>query len=275
MHEQTSLHLLLGAQDQRLGVEQDQLPCGSGDLFWQLSRDRNLHCSGMSQATTASPKNILQSTLEVGRCCGWQRKMLDGQHQRMGILAYARAAHKDLLLKRLEKDLRWIVPHVPTDDPVGQVTELILSLSLSVFFLWTCSGLLGYICSFQCTVTLTFWFSLFFFCFVFCILFDWMLGTNVDSWINTPQWCGCGKKNKTAKQWHDPWLKLVTIIFRSHYSKFMTLLIIYSQLNWVTAIFRACSHCSQFNLVTVICRSYCAWIPWVPVISGHTVGGFP
>ena len=29
VHEETSLYLLLAAQDQRLGVEQDQLPCGS------------------------------------------------------------------------------------------------------------------------------------------------------------------------------------------------------------------------------------------------------
>ena len=28
-HEETSTYLLLGAQDQRLGAEQDQLPCGS------------------------------------------------------------------------------------------------------------------------------------------------------------------------------------------------------------------------------------------------------
>ena len=29
VHEKTSLHLLLGAQDQRLGMQQDQLPCRS------------------------------------------------------------------------------------------------------------------------------------------------------------------------------------------------------------------------------------------------------
>ena len=28
-HEETALYLLLGAQDKRLGAEQDQLPCGS------------------------------------------------------------------------------------------------------------------------------------------------------------------------------------------------------------------------------------------------------
>ena len=42
-------------QDQRLGVEQYQLPCGvHRNLFWQLSRDRKLHGSGMSHATTGS-----------------------------------------------------------------------------------------------------------------------------------------------------------------------------------------------------------------------------
>ena len=38
---------------------------------------------------------------------------LDGQHQRVDILAHARTAHKGLLQKRLEEDLCWIVPHVP------------------------------------------------------------------------------------------------------------------------------------------------------------------
>ena len=36
--EDTSSHLLLGAQDQQLGAEQDQLPCGStGTKRWKLA----------------------------------------------------------------------------------------------------------------------------------------------------------------------------------------------------------------------------------------------
>ena len=44
------------------------------NLFWQLSRDGNLHDSGMSHAMTASPKPRLQGTMESGRRCGQQRK---------------------------------------------------------------------------------------------------------------------------------------------------------------------------------------------------------
>ena len=39
-----------------------------------VHRDGNLHGSGISHATTASPKNILQGTLEGGRHRGRQRK---------------------------------------------------------------------------------------------------------------------------------------------------------------------------------------------------------
>ena len=57
MPEGTSPHLLLRAQDRRLGAGQDQLLLwGHRNLFWQLSRDGNLRGSGMSHASTASPK---------------------------------------------------------------------------------------------------------------------------------------------------------------------------------------------------------------------------
>ena len=53
--EESSPRLLLAAHDQQLGEEQDKLPCGStGNLFWQLSRDRNLHGSYMSNTTSNS-----------------------------------------------------------------------------------------------------------------------------------------------------------------------------------------------------------------------------
>ena len=39
--------------------------------------------------------------------------MLDGQDQNADIPAHAQTAHNDLLQKRLEGDLCWIVPHVP------------------------------------------------------------------------------------------------------------------------------------------------------------------
>ena len=38
--------------------------------------------------------------------------MLDEQHQRVDIPAYARTAHKGLLQKRLQEDLCRVIPHV-------------------------------------------------------------------------------------------------------------------------------------------------------------------
>ena len=65
--EETFPHLLLGAQNQWLDAEQDQLPCGStGNLFWQMSRDRNLHGLGLSNAMTAFPKPSFIAPWKMG-----------------------------------------------------------------------------------------------------------------------------------------------------------------------------------------------------------------
>ena len=74
------------------------------NLFWQLSRDGNLHGSGMSHATTVSPKP------SFGHFGGWAtpwsaEEMLAGQDQRVDIPARPRTAHKGLRQKRLEEDL--------------------------------------------------------------------------------------------------------------------------------------------------------------------------
>ena len=45
------------------------------------------------------------------KCCNRAQDTL--QHQRMGIPAHARTAHNGPLQKSLERDLCWIVPHVP------------------------------------------------------------------------------------------------------------------------------------------------------------------
>ena len=66
MPEETSLHSLLGAQDQQLGVEQDHLPCGSSGSSWQLSGDGNVHGSGMPHATAASPKPYFRASWRMG-----------------------------------------------------------------------------------------------------------------------------------------------------------------------------------------------------------------
>ena len=75
------------------------------NLFWQLSRDRNLHGSGMSHATTA-PKKKLPSGHFGGWALPWlAEEVPDGQQQKVAIPSHARAAHKGFLQKRLEEDL--------------------------------------------------------------------------------------------------------------------------------------------------------------------------
>ena len=85
----------------------------ASNIFWQLLRDGNLHGSGMSHTTTASPKPSFGASWWVGDSVigrgntGWT-------HQRVDIPAHARTAHKGLLQKRLEEDICWIIPHVPS-----------------------------------------------------------------------------------------------------------------------------------------------------------------
>ena len=95
--EETSPHPLLAEQDQRLGAEQDKLPCGSTGIS-----------SGNCQETETcmvrachTPRQPLQNH-PLGHLGGWATArstdgMLDGQHQRVDIPVYARPAHKGLL----------------------------------------------------------------------------------------------------------------------------------------------------------------------------------
>ena len=77
-----------------------------------MSRDGNMHGSGMSHATTAFPRPSFRASwwdfdtldLECGQHCGRQ-EMLDGQQQRVDIPVHARTVHNGLLQKRLEEDL--------------------------------------------------------------------------------------------------------------------------------------------------------------------------
>ena len=74
-----------------------------------------------------TPQQPLQNH-PSGHLGGWAtlwstEEMLDGQHQRVDIPVHARNAHKGLLQKRLEEDLR-VIPHAPHDDPIGQGSEL-------------------------------------------------------------------------------------------------------------------------------------------------------
>ena len=102
-HEETSPYLLLGAQDQRLGAKQDQLPCGSTGTS-----------SGNCQETETcivracrTPRQPLQNhpSGHLGRFATlWSaEEMLDGQHQGENIPA--RTADRGLLQERLEGNL--------------------------------------------------------------------------------------------------------------------------------------------------------------------------
>ena len=102
-----------------------------GNLFWQLSRDGHLHGSGMSHATTASPKSSFRAPWRVGadavvsrgkagwttsksghpcpcQNCGLRRA------QNCGGLPAEKTGRGSLLNR----------PSCPPDDPIGQGTEL-------------------------------------------------------------------------------------------------------------------------------------------------------
>ena len=97
MHEETSLHLRLGAQDQQLGAEQDQLPCRS-------TGTTSGNCQEMETWMVwacHTPRQPLQNH-SSGHLGGWvtlwsAEEMLDGQLQRMDIPAHARTVYKGLL----------------------------------------------------------------------------------------------------------------------------------------------------------------------------------
>ena len=111
--DETSPHLLIGAQDQRFSAEQDQLP-------WESNGTSSGNCQETETCMVRAchmPRQPLQNH-PSGHLGGWAmpwsaEEMLDGQHQRMDIPAQTRPAHKGLLQKRLEEDFCWIVPHVP------------------------------------------------------------------------------------------------------------------------------------------------------------------
>ena len=78
-----------------------------GNLFWQLSRDGNLH-PWFTHVTChiSLSKTMLQGMYLGGWAAPWSaEEMLIVQHRRVDIPSHARTAHKGLLLKRLEEDL--------------------------------------------------------------------------------------------------------------------------------------------------------------------------
>ena len=119
--------------DERLGAEQDQLPCGSTEISSGNCEEQET----CMVRTCITPLQTLQNhhSRYLGECW-WvptlsAKEILHGQHQRVAIPAHARTAHKGLLQKRLEDDLCWIVPRVlPTTQSATDWTELNWSLCL-------------------------------------------------------------------------------------------------------------------------------------------------
>ena len=110
--KETSPHLLLGAQDKRLGTEQDQLPCGSTGTS-----------SGNCQETETcmvrachTPRQPLQNH-PLGHLGGWAtllsaEEMLDGQHQRVDIYMPTPELPTSCRKDRKKKDLFRVVLHL-------------------------------------------------------------------------------------------------------------------------------------------------------------------
>ena len=101
------------SRHQRLGAEQDQLPCGSIETSSRnCQKMSNLHGSRMSCARKPLWNN---SSGYIGWwATPWSaEEMLYGQRQRLDIPAHARTAHNGLPQKRLEMYLCQILPHAP------------------------------------------------------------------------------------------------------------------------------------------------------------------
>ena len=130
--EETFPHLLLGAQDQRLGAEQGPLPYGSTGTSSGKCHEKET-CMVRACLTPRQPVQNHPSW----HLWGWAEEMLDGQHRRVDIPAHARSAHKGLLQKRLEEDLCWIIPHVcPTTKSIKVLTWTDQSLKERFRCMW-------------------------------------------------------------------------------------------------------------------------------------------
>ena len=81
--------------------------------FWQLSRDGNLHVSGMSHAMTASPKPSFRAPWSEGDAVVGR-----GNAGCMAELPKRASCRKDW--KRISVESSLMSP----DDPIGQRTEL-------------------------------------------------------------------------------------------------------------------------------------------------------
>ena len=97
-------------------------------LFWQLSRDRNLHGLGMSHATTVSPKPTFRAPWRVGDTvvgrgnAGWTTS-------KSGHPCHCQNCSQWPPVEKTGRGSVLNLPLCPPDDPVGQGTELNLPLA--------------------------------------------------------------------------------------------------------------------------------------------------
>ena len=124
VHEETSPYLLSWSTRQTTGCRGSSTSLWvHRNLFWQPLRDGNLHGSGMSHATTASPKPSFRAHWRVGdvafgrRNAGWTASMSGHPCpcQNCSQGPPATKSGRGSLLNR---------PSSPPDDPIGHGTEV-------------------------------------------------------------------------------------------------------------------------------------------------------
>ena len=120
MHEETSPYLLLGAQDQWLGVEQDQLLCGSTGISSGNCQEMETCMVWACHTQWQLLQNLLLSTLEGGQHRGsawWTTSKSAHPHpsQSCSQGPPAEKTGRGSLLNRLS---------CPPYDPNGQGTEM-------------------------------------------------------------------------------------------------------------------------------------------------------
>ena len=103
MHEETSPHLLLEAEDPQPGAEQDKLPYGSTGILSGNCQETKT-CKELACDTPRQPLKNHPSGHLGGWATPWSaEEMPDGQHQRADISGHARTARKGLLQKKVWK----------------------------------------------------------------------------------------------------------------------------------------------------------------------------
>ena len=119
------------------------------NLFWQLSRDGNLHSFGISHDNLS--KTILQGTLEGGRRRGRQRKCwIDTS--RSGHPCTCQNCSQGPPAENIGRGSLLNRPSSPPDGPIGQGTELIPSIQPILCALYL-TFMVRVVCPCSCTLS--------------------------------------------------------------------------------------------------------------------------